>query len=75
MTIKEAIKRGIEELNKNEIEEPHLKARMLLENILEKSRQYIIANDEMNLNDEQENKYFCKIEKTIQHIQIGRAHV
>ena len=70
MTIKEAIKRGIEELNKNEIEEPHLKARMLLENILEKSRQYIIANDEMNLNDEQENKYVCKIEKTIQHIPI-----
>ena len=70
MTIKEAIKRGIEELNKNEIEEPHLKARMLLENILEKSRQYIIANDEMNLNDEQENKYFCKIEKAIQHIPI-----
>lgn len=65
MTIKEAIKRGVEELNKNEIEEPQLKARMLLENILEKSRQYIIANDEVNLKVEQKNKYFCQIEKLI----------
>ena len=54
MNIKEAIKLGIEELNKNNIDESNLKVKMLLSYILEKPKEYfMIHGDEfISLDDE-----------------------
>ena len=45
MTISELIKKGMIELKNGNIEEPKLKARLLMQYVLNKSRQYVIVND------------------------------
>ena len=61
MTISEAIRKGMIELKNEEIEEPKLKARLLMQYILEKPRQYVVVNDMKDLNKNQENKFFTAI--------------
>ena len=50
MTIIELIKKGMIELKNSNIESPKLKARLLMQFILKKPRQYIIVNDMQELN-------------------------
>ena len=63
MTIMEAIKKGMIELKNSNIESPKLKSRLLMQSILNKSRQYVIVNDMEDLNEKQKNKYFEAISK------------
>ena len=51
MTIMEAIKKGMIELKNSNIESPKLKSRLLMQSILNKSRQYVIVNDMEELNE------------------------
>ena len=63
MKIKDVLKNGIESLNRNKIEDASLKARMLLSNILDKSKEYLIIHDEEEINDKINNLYMQKIER------------
>ena len=63
MTIMEAIRKGMIELKSSNLETPKLKARLLMQYTLNKSRQYIIVNDRENINEKQEKQYFLGIEK------------
>ena len=49
MTISDAIKRGMIELKNDNIEEPKLKSRLLMQYVLNETRQYVIVNDMENL--------------------------
>ena len=62
MTISELIKKGMIELKNGNIEEPKLKARLLMQYVLNKSRQYVIVNDMEQLDKAKERQYFKKIE-------------
>lgn len=62
MTIKQIIQKGAIELKINNIEMPKTKARMLIQFILNKPRQYIIVNDQEVLEKNIEEKYFKSIE-------------
>ena len=61
MTIKELINKAMIELKTKQIETPKLKARLVMQYILDKPRQYIIVNDNQNLTKEQEEQYFKAI--------------
>ena len=47
MTIRETIKKGMINLKTNGIEEPNLKARLLMQFILNKPRQYLLIYDKV----------------------------
>ena len=73
MTIKEMLSKGMIMLKGNNVDSPKLKARLLLQYILKKPRQYLIVydNDEVGKKDQWE--YFVNIEKLtngvpLQHI-------
>ena len=61
MTISELIKKGIIELKNGNIEEPKLKARLLMQYVLNKSRQYVIVNDREELDNIKEKQYLVEI--------------
>lgn len=61
MTIMEAIKKGMIELKNGNIEEPKLKARLLMQYVLNKSRQYVIVNDREELDNIKEKQYLEEI--------------
>ena len=63
MNIKQALEYGIELLNKNNIESPNLKTRMLLANILNKNKEYLLIHDTEELNINNINKYKEDIQK------------
>ena len=73
MTIKEAINKATIELKTNKIDSPNLKARLLMQYVLDKPRQYIIVNDDKKLTNIEKEKYFQFIDKLksgipLQHI-------
>ena len=73
MTISELIKKGMIELKNGNIEEPKLKARLLMQYVLNKSRQYVIVNDREELDNIKEKQYLEEIKilkkgVTIEHI-------
>lgn len=73
MTIKETIRKGMIELKNNGISEPKLKARLLMQFILNKPRQYLLIYDYQTLTLRQQVNYFKAIKKVangepIQHI-------
>lgn len=70
MTIKEAIKKGTINLKIKGIEEPNLKARLLMQYVLNKSRQYILVYDNKQLTQAQEFQYFRNIEKLIKKFPL-----
>lgn len=70
MKIKDVLKKGIESLNESKIEDASLKARMLLSNILDKSKEYLIIHDEEEINDKINNLYMQKIERLRNHEPI-----
>lgn len=61
MIISEAIKKGMIELKNGNVEEPKLKARLLMQYVLNKSRQYVIVNDREELDNIKEKQYLEEI--------------
>ena len=61
MIISEAIKKGMIELKNGNVEEPKLKARLLMQYVLNKSRQYVIVNDRQELDNIKEKQYLEEI--------------
>ena len=70
MLIKEAIRKGMILLKTNNIEEPNLKSRLLMQFILNKPRQYLLVHDDEQLTQEQEKKYLENIEKITKGIPL-----
>ena len=73
MTIREALTKGMIILKSNNIETPKLKARLLLQYILKKDRQYLIVYDNKEIEKKEQWEYFVNIEKIangvpLQHI-------
>lgn len=61
MTISDAIKKGMIELKNGNIEEPKLKSRLLMQYVLNETRQYVIVNDMEQLDKTKEKQYFEEI--------------
>ena len=70
MTIREAIGKATIKLKMNNIDSPKLKARLLMQFILNQTRQYIIVYDEKKLTQVQEEKYFQAIEQIVKGIPL-----
>ena len=73
MTIREALTKGMIILKSNNVETPKLKARLLLQYILKKDRQYLIVYDNKEIDKKEQWEYFINIEKLangvpLQHI-------
>ena len=73
MTIKEMLSKGRIILKGNNIDSPKLKARLLLQYILKKPRQYLIVYDNEDVGKKEQWEYFVNIEKLangvpLQHI-------
>ena len=72
MTISELIKKGMIELKNENIEEPKLKARLLMQYVLNQTRQYVIVNDMEQLEENKEKQYLKEISK-FQTVQTLRT--
>lgn len=70
MTIREAINKATIKLKAQNTDSPKLKARQLMQFVLNQTRQYIIVYDEKKLTLEQEEKYFKNVEKIIKGIPL-----
>ena len=73
MTIKEILSKGMIMLKGNNVDSPKLKARLLLQYILKKPRQYLIVYDNEEVEKKEQWEYFVNIEKLtngvpLQHI-------
>ena len=73
MTIKQAMIKGVTLLKLEKISTPKLKARLLLQYVLKKPRQYLIVYDQQQLTDKEEQEYLKYIElltqgEPIEHI-------
>ncbi len=73
MTIREAMNKATIKLKVQKIDNPKLKARLLMQFIVKQERQYIMVYDEKELTRKQEEEYFKEVEKVgkgkpIQHI-------
>ena len=58
MTIREALTKGMIILKNNNVETPKLKARLLLQYILKKPRQYLIVYDNKEIDKKEQWEYF-----------------
>lgn len=65
MTIKELINNGFLKLKNANIEYPKLKSILLMQYVLDKSKQYIIANDQKEITKVEETIYREKIEQLL----------
>ena len=70
MTNRETIRRGMIELKSNNINTPKLKARLLMQYILNKPRQYLLVYDDQILTLRQEVNYFKAIKKLIKGVPL-----
>ena len=73
MTIKQALIKGVTVLKLEKISTPKLKARLLLQYVLKKPRQYLIVYDNQKLTEKEEQDYLKYIEllkqgEPIEHI-------
>lgn len=66
MTIKQALIKGVTLLKLEKISTPKLKARMLLQYVLKKPRQYLIVYDNQKLTEKEEQDYLRYIELLVQ---------
>ena len=62
MTIKQALIKGVTILKLEKISTPKLKARLLLQYVLKKPRQYLIVYDNQKLTDKEKEEYLKYIE-------------
>ena len=65
MQIKEVMRKGMIKLKTNNIEEPNLKSRLLMQYILNKPREYLLVHDDKQLTLRQEVNYFKAIKKLL----------
>lgn len=63
MNIKQELENAIKILKENNIQEPILKARLLLADVLNKSKEYILVHDNKELENSDINSYRKNIEK------------
>ena len=70
MELKKVIEKGAISLKVANIESPKLKARMLMQFILNVPRQYIIVNDMQGISEDIQKEYFKAIEQLKQNIPI-----
>ncbi len=73
MTIKELLTKGTIMLKGENLDSPKMKARLLLQDVLNKPRQYLLVHDNEQVNDEIAQKYLRNVEKVkkgtpIEHI-------
>lgn len=66
MTIKETLNQGVIMLKNENIESPKIKARMLLEYTLKKSREYLIIYDNKEITSQNRDLYIKNIKRLIQ---------
>lgn len=65
MTIKETLRKGMIQLKTGNVTEPNLKARLIMQYVLNKPRQYLIIYDDQVLTLRQEVNYFKAIKRLI----------
>lgn len=70
MTIKQALTKGMIMLKSNQIDSPKIKARLLLQYILDLKREQIIIYDNKELTQEEERAYIKHLEKLIKGIPL-----
>ena len=70
MTIKETLNKGMIMLKSSNIESPKLKARLLLQYILKKPRQYLIVYDNEEVEKKEQWEYFVNIEKLTKGVPL-----
>ena len=70
MTIMEAMNKGMIELKNANIETPKMKSRLLMQFILNKSMQYVIANDLLQMSKKEIDLYFSAIKTLRQGIPL-----
>ena len=70
MTIRETIRKGMIMLKNNNITEPNIKARLIMQYVLNKPREYLLVYDKETLMLRQEVNYFKAIKKLCQGIPI-----
>lgn len=70
MTIRETLTKGMIMLKNNNIETPKLKARLLLQHILKKTRQYLIVYDNEEIGKKEQWEYFVNIEKLTKGVPL-----
>ena len=63
MTINEALNKGTLMLKGEDLDSPKMKARLLLQDVLKKPRQYLLVHDDETLRDEKKNEYLKNVEK------------
>ena len=70
MQIKEAMRKGMIKLKTNDVKEPSLKARLLMQYILNRPREYILVHDDKQLTLRQNVDYFKLIKKLIEGVPL-----
>lgn len=70
MQIKEAMRKGMIKLKTNDVKEPNLKARLLMQYILNRPREYILVHDDKQLTLRQNVDYFKLIKKLIEGVPL-----
>ena len=70
MQIKEVMRKGMIKLKTNDVKEPNLKARLLMQYILNRPREYILVHDDKQLALRQNVDYFKLIKKLIEGVPL-----
>ena len=70
MQLKEAMRKGMIKLKTNDVKEPSLKARLLMQYILNRPREYILVHDDKQLTLRQNVDYFKLIKKLIEGVPL-----
>ncbi len=70
MTIKQTLAKGMIILKSNNIDSPKLKARLLLQYILKKTRQYLIVYDNEEVGKKEQWEYFVNIDKLAKGVPL-----
>ena len=70
MTIKQTLAKGTIILKSNNIDSPKLKARLLLQYVLKKTRQYLIVYDNEEVGKKEQWEYFVNIDKLTKGVPL-----
>ncbi len=70
MTIKQTLTKGTIILKNNNIDSPKLKARLLLQYVLKKTRQYLIVYDNEEVGKKEQWEYFVNIDKLAKGVPL-----
>ena len=70
MTIKQTLAKGMIILKSNNIDSPKLKARLLLQYVLKKTRQYLIVYDNEEVGKKEQWEYFVNIDKLAKGVPL-----